>query len=98
VESLSSSSLATRLRKLDLSFNALGDSGVDHLARGGAWHRLEELRLRSNDIGFGGAAGIHAASGIEMLQVLDLSENPLLSMTDIHGLDQTRADPSLGES
>ncbi len=89
---LSRSSLATRLRLLDLSFNDLGDSGVDHLLSGAAWHRLEELRLRSNDVGFGGAAGIGAALGVEMLQVVDLSENPLLNLTDIHSLARTKAE------
>jgi serine/threonine protein kinase/hemoglobin-like flavoprotein/Ran GTPase-activating protein (RanGAP) involved in mRNA processing and transport len=83
---LAASPLCSRLRRLDLSFNRLGDAGVEALAQGPAWRQLQELGVRGNDVGFGGASAVFASTGMDMLQSVDLSENPLLGQLDVHGL------------
>ncbi|EGD72320.1 hypothetical protein PTSG_00339 [Salpingoeca rosetta] len=71
----------THIRDLDLSGNMIASGGVDRIATALATNtRLRRLRLRNNNIGAAGAAGLgKALSGESMcaLELLDLSRNQL---------------------
>lgn len=82
--------LASRLFSLDLSYNRLGDRGAEALAEGNGWHQLVELKIRTNDIGFAGASALRNGSRMDVLQVLDLADNPLTGELDLHSLGSNR--------
>ncbi len=82
--------LASRLCDLDLSFNELGDGGVDALVRASSWKDLHRLDLTSCGIGFGGMATLMSAPSLSLLCTLDLSHNALTGEVDPHTLTKDR--------
>ena len=87
---LAASSLASRLRFLDLGFNRLGDAGAEAIAHGPEWPQLAELRLRTNNISLAGASALLASTSLEVLQVVELSDNPLRGELDLRALPEDK--------
>jgi uncharacterized protein (TIGR02996 family) len=73
---LAASSSLTRLERLDLSSNRVGDAGAAALAQA-RMPELRELRLGCNVVGDGGAEALATATERAALMRLDLSQNKL---------------------
>lgn len=85
---LAASPIAAHLSMLDLSYNPLGDAGIEAVAQYPGWHSLRELRLVDTDLSMSGAAIVMTAPGTSLLYRLQISRNAIAGQVDMHSLNR----------
>ena len=88
---LSTAAVASRLVRLGLAHNQLGDGGAGALAQG-RWHALQELDIERNGVSLAAAASLLSAPGVTVLSRVRFSHNALAGEIDMNSLAQQKVE------